>query len=202
VEQVFDAISYCKGSTVVNMVHAILGADKFREGLQNYMRKHAYGNTETEDLWNAWSEVSGKDVTQLMCAWTKVTGYPFLQVLEEQWSEDEVKITLEQSRFLSDGSQVEDDAVWSIPLLFATEGNVSSEAVMMDQKVQTFVLPLQSVSDGESWLKINAGQKALARVAHSPEMIRRLRSAIARGKVAPVDRAALLLDSYALAKAG
>ena len=32
VEQVFDAISYCKGSTVVRMASAILGKDKFREG--------------------------------------------------------------------------------------------------------------------------------------------------------------------------
>ena len=57
VSQVFDAISYCKGSSVVNMVCALLGKDKFREGLQLYMKRHAYGNTETVDLWNAWSEV-------------------------------------------------------------------------------------------------------------------------------------------------
>jgi len=45
--QVFDAISYCKGSTVVNMVCAVVGQDKFRQGLQTYMSRHAYGNTET-----------------------------------------------------------------------------------------------------------------------------------------------------------
>ena len=39
------------------MVCALLGKDKFREGLQLYMKRHAYGNTETVDLWNAWSEV-------------------------------------------------------------------------------------------------------------------------------------------------
>ena len=45
--QVFDAISYCKGSTVVNMVCAVVGQEKFRQGLQTYMSRHAYGNTET-----------------------------------------------------------------------------------------------------------------------------------------------------------
>ena len=39
------------------MVCAVLGKEKFREGLQLYMSRHAYGNTETVDLWNAWSEV-------------------------------------------------------------------------------------------------------------------------------------------------
>lgn len=204
VEQVFDAISYCKGSTVVNMVSAILGKDKFKEGLQNYMSKHAYGNTETVDLWNAWSEVSGHDVAQMMHAWTKVTGYPYLKVVNETWTETEVQFTLEQVKFLSDGSESDDNTtVWSIPLFFASEGSVSTESVIMDKKVQTFAVPLGNVpAGGKGWVKINAGQKALARVAHSDQMIERLQGAIARGALAPVDRAALLLDNYALAKAG
>jgi len=202
VEQVFDAISYCKGSTVVNMVAAILGKDKFREGLQLYMRRHAYGNTETPDLWGAWSEVSGKDVAELMRVWTTVTGYPYLKVLSETWSETEVRLTLEQSRFLSDGTEGETSDVWSIPLLFASEDSVSTQAVIMDKKVQTFAIPITAAPGTQPWIKINAGQKALARVAHSPEMVSRLQAAIKRGQVAPVDRAGLLLDSYALAKAG
>lgn len=34
--------------------------------VQAYMDKHKYGNTETYDLWNAWSEVSGKDIGQVL----------------------------------------------------------------------------------------------------------------------------------------
>ena len=64
--QVFDAISYCKGSAVVNMVCAVLGKEKFREGLQLYMKKHAYGSSETMDLWNAWSEVEKKKVVSCL----------------------------------------------------------------------------------------------------------------------------------------
>ena len=96
--------------------------------------------------------------------------------------------------------------MWSIPLLFATPGLVSEEAVIMDQKVQTFAVPLdKSIRVEDQWIKINAGQKALVRVAHSPEMTKRLISAMTRGGLSvlgPVDRAALLLDGYALAKAG
>lgn len=32
---------------------------------QEYMKKHKYGNTETYDLWDAWSQVSGKDIGQV-----------------------------------------------------------------------------------------------------------------------------------------
>lgn len=40
VEQVFDAISYCKGAAVVRMLHAVLGEADFRRGLQLYMNRH------------------------------------------------------------------------------------------------------------------------------------------------------------------
>jgi len=203
VEQVFDAISYCKGSTVVNMVLAFLGPAKFQEGLQSYMSKYAYGNTETVDLWNSWSEVSQKNVAQLMNTWTTVTGYPYLSVVSETWTDSELVVTLRQARFLSDGSvdeSADSDALWSIPLLFVTADSTSTEAVSMDQKEQTFVIPVSSSAAAPGWVKINAGQKALVRVSHSPEMIARLKDAI--HSVAPVDRAALLLDAYALAKAG
>ncbi|KAK1738886.1 aminopeptidase [Skeletonema marinoi] len=49
VEEVFDAISYCKGGSVVKMIRAVLGMKAFQKGLGNYMKKHAYGNTETFD---------------------------------------------------------------------------------------------------------------------------------------------------------
>jgi aminopeptidase N len=39
VEQVFDAISYCKGASVVRMLYAVLGHDDFRKGLQLYMNR-------------------------------------------------------------------------------------------------------------------------------------------------------------------
>jgi aminopeptidase N len=38
---------------VIQMLHAVLGAEQFREGLVVYMKRHQYGNTETTDLWQA-----------------------------------------------------------------------------------------------------------------------------------------------------
>lgn len=206
VEQVFDAISYCKGSTVVRMVASMLGPDKFREGLQLYMRRHQYQNTVTANLWAAWSEVSGIDVNGLMASWTKQMGFPFLTVVEESWADDSVSITLEQQWFLSDGSAPqgeEANKLWSVPLLFATADSVSSTAMIMTERRQKFTIPLSVDGSGERpWLKINAGQKALIRVAHSQEMTARLQPAIRSKALGPEDRAALLLDAYALAKAG
>ena len=43
VEEVFDAISYHKGCSVIKMLRAVLGADHFQAGLQIYMNRHQYG---------------------------------------------------------------------------------------------------------------------------------------------------------------
>lgn len=203
VEQVFDAISYCKGSTVVNMVQAILGKEKFQEGLQKYMSSYAYKNTETNDLWQAWTDVSGIPVAKLMKTWTMRMGYPYLKVVSEKWSDNAVEFTLEQNWFLADGSEVPAeeaaDALWSIPLLFATSACVSEKAVIMDEKTKTFSVPLSGPND---WLKINAGQKALARVLYTPTMMQRMLAPLRAKSMAPIDRASVLLDAFALAKSG
>lgn len=202
VEQVFDAISYCKGSCIVSMLSAFLGKERFQKGLQIYMRRHAYQNTETIDLWKSWSEVSGLHIADLMSTWTQRQGYPYLRVVDDVWTDTSVEFTLEQAWFLADGSLLSEEEaaiVWSIPLTFTMSIWVSDNVRLMDQKVQKFILPLTGPGD---WVKINAGQKALVRVAHSEEMLTRVGPALRDLSCTAVDRAALLLDSCALAKAG
>jgi len=80
VEQVFDAISYCKGGSVVRMVHAVVGEKDFVGGLRAYMKEFQYGNATTDDLWAAWEKASGKPVRDMMNNWTKQTGFPVLEL--------------------------------------------------------------------------------------------------------------------------
>lgn len=205
VDAVFDAISYCKGSCVVNMVNAIIGVDAFRSGLIAYFKKHSYGNATTDDLWQAWSDASGKDIASMMSLWTMRKGYPYLTVVEETWNESSVTFTLEQNYFLSDGTgdKAEDNPIWQIPLLFASNKTIVPKVCeIMTEKRQSFTVDFGTSKKEEQWVKINSGQKALCRVAHSSEMIARLQPAIVEATISGVDRAALLLDSYELAKAG
>lgn len=72
INQIFDAISYSKGSCVLRMISTYLGEDTFLEGVRRYLKKHAYGNTQTGDLWASLAEASGKQVEEVMASWTKV----------------------------------------------------------------------------------------------------------------------------------
>lgn len=66
VDQIFDSISYLKGSSVIRMLATHLGQETFLKGVSNYLKDHSYGNATTNDLWSALSEVSGQDINALM----------------------------------------------------------------------------------------------------------------------------------------
>ena len=57
VDEIFDAISYQKGASLIRMVEAFIGTDNMKKGLQQYLTKQAYSNALTEDLWAALGEV-------------------------------------------------------------------------------------------------------------------------------------------------
>lgn len=82
VDQIFDAISYLKGSSVIKMLSSHLGVSTFLSGVSDYLKKHQYGvlvsskfrqnadifpgNATTNDLWEALSKASGKNVNEFM----------------------------------------------------------------------------------------------------------------------------------------
>ncbi len=94
------------------MIKAVLGMANFQKGLSNYMKKYAYGNTETLDLWQSWEEVSGMPIAELMASWTEQMGFPLLKVVKEDWQEDKVVLELEQTWFLADGSEAPETKLW------------------------------------------------------------------------------------------
>lgn len=51
-----------------------------QRSLASYIKKHAYSNAKTEDLWAALEEGSGEPVKKLMTTWTKQMGYPVVSV--------------------------------------------------------------------------------------------------------------------------
>jgi len=201
VEEVFDAISYCKGASVIRMAHAVLGHEAFRKGLQVYMDRHKYSNTETFHLWGAWSEASGKPVKEMMSSWTEKMGFPLVEVKSCTFGASSAKLTLEQSWFLASGEVPAEEKVWNIPLFIRTCGSEGKEPTMMTAKTMDIEVPIGSVAD-TAFVLINDGVRTPMRVAYTAEMRARLSLAVKAGKVAVADRSQLVMDAFALSKAG
>lgn len=166
VNQIFDKISYLKGCSIIRMLASHLGVKTFLKGIAIYLKRHAYGNAKTYELWNALSEASGTDVNALMDAWVGKIGFPVLTVTEKPG-----QITVKQSRFLSTGDvKPEDDqTVWWVPL--ALRGKTGT------QGVQSLALTgkEENISDvDEDFYLLNAGATAFYRVNYPPERLAKL----------------------------
>ena len=78
ISQVFDAISYQKGASIIRMMYFWIGPENFKKGLQAYFVKFAYGNARTVDLWEKFEEASGLPVKKVMSTWTSQKGFPVI----------------------------------------------------------------------------------------------------------------------------
>lgn len=194
INQIFDAISYSKGSSVLRMISKYLGEEVFLQGVRNYIKKHAYGNTQTGDLWSALGDASGKPVQRVMDIWTKNVGFPVVSVSEDAASST---ITLKQNRFLRTGDvrPDEDTTLYPIMLGLRTEQGVD-EDTMLTEREGAFTVP------DLDFFKLNADHSALYRASYSPERLTKLGEAARTGRLTVEDRAGMIADAGALAASG
>ena len=203
--ELFDAISYSKGGSVLRMLEHYLGEDDFREGLRLYIQRHQYANARTRDLWNALGEASGQPVAEIMDSWTSQTGYPVLEASVNR-SGDSIEVGLSQSRFLYDevlGQDEElDNTVWKVPVTARTASDAEPVRSLMDTAESGLILHPAQYGSRDEWIKVNPDQSGFFRVQYSDEEIERLKAPIASLSLPARDRLGLQSDAYALAKAG
>ncbi|KAK9448238.1 peptidase family M1-domain-containing protein [Limtongia smithiae] len=193
ISQIFDDISYNKGSAIIRMVSQIIGIEKFLDGVRLYLQRHSYGNTKTQDLWDALGEISKTDIRALMETWTRKMGYPVLIVDEDN---KEGKIVITQHRFLQDGlpSDAEQDTLYPVPLLLKTNEGTDSKLLMLDRRIK--------LTASLDFFKLNSDQTAFYRVAYTPERLRILAQNAKDGLLSETDIVGLLADALAMASSG
>lgn len=194
INQIFDAISYSKGSSVLRMISKYLGEDVFLQGVRNYIKKHAYGNTETGDLWAALADASGKPVKSVMEIWTKNVGFPVISVTENPSSSS---INLKQNRFLRTGDvkPEEDQVLYPCMLGLRTKTGVDEDTMLSDREGEFKVPDLD-------FFKVNADHSGIYRTSYSPERLTKLGKAARDGLLTVEDRAGMIADAGALASSG
>ncbi|MGC8645396.1 MAG: M1 family metallopeptidase [Thermoplasmata archaeon] len=125
IAEIFDEISYGKGASILRMTEEFLGETKFRDGVYRYLKKFEYSNATSHDLWQALSEVSGKDVASLMRSWLDKAGMPVVAVTREG---DAIQVS--QRRFTYKNN--EDDYIWEVPL-FIDRGKRTSKILLKER---------------------------------------------------------------------
>ncbi len=109
-DAMYDVITYDKGAAVLRMLQQYLGEQQFRQGINRYLRTHAYGNTETHDLWDALEAESGEPVRDIMESWIFQGGHPQVDVVP---SAGGYRLRQRRFQFLGDS-----DARWKVPVVY------------------------------------------------------------------------------------
>jgi len=200
VEEIYDAVSYSKSASVIRMLHDYLGDETFRKALKNYLAKYSFKNAVTQNLWDCLSEVSGKNISELMNNWTMCMGFPVVKVSSSE-QDGKVVLNLEQERFIADGSKDDNGTVWQIPISIATSSSPDKPATKILLTKTSASFQLDNVKPGE-WIKLNAGFTGFYKVKYSDEMLKQLLTPISKKILKAHDRLNICGDVFALVKAG
>ncbi len=200
VAELFDVISYEKGCSVLKMLEAFIGTDVFVAGVSSYLKKHAYGNTETHDLWDCLEAAClsaglSVPVRKIMDAWVFTAGHPLVSVSQGE-ADGLIELSQRQFRFLPDGAG---DTVWPIPVVLRVEkadGITEEKKLILTGKTETIF-----VGKGFSSVVINAGGSGFYRVVYSAELTARILTGLQKD-LTVIERFNLANDTWSCVRAG
>ncbi|XP_062198704.1 aminopeptidase M1-C-like [Phragmites australis] len=200
VDEIFDAISYDKGASIIRMLQNYLGAERFQKALASYIRKYAYSNAKTEDLWAVLEEKTGEPVKNLMTTWTKQQGYPVINAkLKGNYLE------LEQTQFLLDGSS--GPGMWIVPITSVCGSYDMQKKILLKGKSdKLYIRDIASQcgnreKGGNFWIKFNINQTGFYRVQYDDKLAAALQNALQTKKLSLMDKIGIVEDSHALCMA-
>ncbi|MEO7178200.1 MAG: M1 family metallopeptidase [Allosphingosinicella sp.] len=192
ISQAFDAITYQKGEAVLTMVEDYVGEDAWRRGVQDYVRAHKLGNTQTDDLWQAVERAAGKPVTAIAHDFTLQPGVPLIRVEDSACRGGKTAITLRQAQFSRD-RQDQPAKAWRVPVIASSVGGAETRTLVEGGTGTLSVAGCNPVI-------VNSGQTGYYRTLYSPVHLDRLTASFPRLK--PIDQIGLMADNWGLGLAG
>lgn len=185
-------LAYSKGSAVLSMVENWIGEDNFKQGIRQYIKDNAYKNTTADDLWNALSKASGKDVGQVLRTFIEQSSYPLITV-ELKGN----KLTLSQQRFVFANSKAPAQE-WVVPvsIKYGKGDKQVTQTVLLDS--QSKQLDLEFTPD---WIYPDADAMGYYRWLLDDEQLANL-LANAKSSLTDRERKALISSADALLDGG
>ena len=191
--QAFDEITYQKGESVIRMLENHVGAEAWRNGVRLYMRRHAYGNTVSDDLWSAMEKASGKPVRAIAHDFTLQPGVPLITVTSTACKGSSTRVELTQGQFSRDEAG-KAPLRWRVPVTLQSLGTSRSVHTVVEGGKASVDVP------GCGPILVNAGQNGYFRTLYAQEQFKPLAAGFAR--LAPIDQIGLMSDSWSLGVAG
>ncbi len=129
---IFDSISYQKGGAVLEMFESWIGEARFREGVREYLKKHAWGSATSTDFFSAIGAASGRGPEMLAAfeSFVDQSGVPLLDV-ELACGRGTAALEIKRQRFRPKGSTAP-ERDWVTPACFRTPSIVCDPGPRID----------------------------------------------------------------------
>ncbi|XP_064106708.1 aminopeptidase N-like [Macrobrachium nipponense] len=211
--QIFDDISYDKGSSIIRMMNSFLTEPTFMKAINWYLSTYMYKNADQDDLWDAMTKTAHEDgtlprdmtVKKVMDTWTLQMGYPVINVTR---SLDGTSATLTQERFLlvkNENSSDTHDYMWWVPLTYTNQDDpvfTSNQTVWMTDEEKE--ISIESLPSHDKWVIFNLQQIGYYRVNYDENnwylLIQQLQTD--HEVIHLINRAQIIDDALDLARAG
>jgi alanyl aminopeptidase len=175
----FDGITYSKGAAVVRMTESWLGAAQFRDGVRQYLARHAHGNAETADLLSALAQVSGQPVAETLVTFLDQPGLPVIDVALRAFPDGTPGLYLAQRRYLPDPESAvaqEDGPAqrWHVPVVIRlgdAAGEITRHACLLTTRTAHLPLP---PGRAPTWIHPNAQEAGYYRWNLPPALLEAL----------------------------
>jgi aminopeptidase N len=178
IEGSFDnTIVYYKGASLIRMLEAWLGADKWRATMRAYMAKHAWGSASADDMFAVIKSQHGDVAERVARSFVEQPGVPLI-AFEPRCSEK--KLVLRQSRALPLGVSESTPRQWIVPVCFryGDDEKTHGSCVVLDKPEAEVAL-----DSCPTWFVPNRDGRGYYRSAIDPKLTRVLldsKGAIAR----------------------
>jgi aminopeptidase N len=190
--QAFDAITYQKGEAVIRMLESYVGHDAWRDGVRAYMKKHAHGNTVSDDLWSSVEAAAKKPITAIAHDFTLQPGVPLITVDAATCAAGKTTLTLTQSEFSKD-MPGKKPLLWRVPVTVQAIGGGEAKTLVAGGKGSVTV-------DGCGPVVVNAGQTGYFRTQYGPERFAGIVQNFA--KLPAIDQLGVRSDAWSMGLAG
>ncbi|XP_070619155.1 aminopeptidase N [Erythrolamprus reginae] len=206
ISEVFDAISYSKGASVIRMLSEFLSESVFREGLQSYFLTYQYGNTVCDDLWEQLQMVVNKrnmtlprSVKDIMDRWTLQMGFPVLTVDTTTGHITQKHFLLDPKSPINRPSQF--NYTWIVPVSWLTKGK-GAEMYWLTETSATNS-NFSTSGDPDQWLLLNVNVMGYFRVNYDLGNWNRLMDQLNENHtmIPTLNRAQIIEDAFNLARA-
>lgn len=191
--QAFDTITYQKGEAVIRMLENYVGEKAWRDAVRAYMKKHAYSNTQSRDLWAQVEKSARKPIVAIAKDFTEQPGVPLIYVDDVVCKNGKSIVSLRQGEFSKDLPNKK-PLNWRVPVVAQVAGTKMVGNTLVVNGKGSLQLPACGT------VVVNAGQMGYYRTLYAPKVFAQLAQNFS--SLSAIDQVGILSDSWAMGLAG